>query len=96
MSIQADGSFPTLFAQGPQGGPPSSPPNFTPPQPQSQQFGATPLAIDQGAIRPCLIDLYIYGQEEEMVSGHGLHLWGLDLYQVSAGIEILGDFSEWI
>jgi hypothetical protein len=44
----------TLFAQGPQGGPPSSPPNFTPSQPQSQQFGVTPLAIDQGAIRPCL------------------------------------------
>ncbi|APC39039.1 hypothetical protein [Clostridium estertheticum] len=43
---------------GPQGGPssgrpPSSAPNFTPPEPKVQQFGATPL-IDQGAIRPCL------------------------------------------
>lgn len=39
---------------GPQGGPPSSAPNFTPQQPQAQQFGATPLAVDQGAIKPCL------------------------------------------
>lgn len=36
------------------GRPPSSAPNFTPPEPKVQQFGATPLAIDQGAIRPCL------------------------------------------
>ena len=35
-------------------GPTSAPPNFTPSQPQSQQFGATPLSIDSGAIRPCL------------------------------------------
>jgi hypothetical protein len=40
--------------------------------------------------------LYIYGQEEEAVSGHGLRLWDLDPYQVSGGIEILGDFLEWI
>ncbi|MGH4052677.1 MAG: hypothetical protein ACREVX_15335 [Clostridium sp.] len=38
---------------GSQSGPPSSPPNFTPAQPKVQQFGATPKAIDQGAIRPC-------------------------------------------
>jgi len=38
---------------GTQGRPPSSAPNFTPTQPQSQQFGATPLAVDPGAIRPC-------------------------------------------
>ena len=43
----------TPFLQGPQGGMPSAPPNFTPPQPQSQLLGATPLAIDPGAIRPC-------------------------------------------
>lgn len=50
------------FPQGPQGRPPSGPtgrppssaPTFTPPEPKVQQFGATPLAIDQGAIRPCL------------------------------------------
>jgi hypothetical protein len=54
------------FPQRPQGGPhgmppsgppdrpPSSAPNFTPPEPKVQQFGATPLAIDQGAIKPCL------------------------------------------
>jgi hypothetical protein len=42
------------------------------------------------------IHLYIYGQQEEVVSGHGLHLWDLDLYQVSVGIEMLGDFLEWI
>ncbi|HEY8890639.1 MAG TPA: hypothetical protein VIM70_10320 [Clostridium sp.] len=34
-------------------GPTSPPPNFTPPQPKTQQFGATPLAVDQGAIRFC-------------------------------------------
>ena len=55
----------TSFAQGPQGGPPSAPPNFTPPQPQSQQFGATPLAIDSGAIRPCLYRfVYIWPRRE--------------------------------
>ncbi|WP_298838060.1 hypothetical protein [Clostridium sp.] len=54
------------FIGGPQGGPPGSPasgspgrppssaPNFTPPEPKTQQFGATPLSIDQGAIKPCL------------------------------------------
>ncbi|MBZ9607514.1 hypothetical protein G9F73_006750 [Clostridium estertheticum] len=55
----------TSFAQGPQGGPSSAPPNFTPSQPQSQQFGATPLAIDPGAIRPCLYRfVYIWPRRE--------------------------------
>jgi hypothetical protein len=40
-------------SQSPQGGPSSSPPNFTPSEPKAQQFGATPLAVDPGAIRPC-------------------------------------------
>ena len=53
------------FAQRPQGGPPSAPPNFIPSQPQSQQFGATPLAIDPGAIRPCLYRfVYIWPRRE--------------------------------
>jgi len=55
----------TPFTQGPQGGPPSAPPNFTPPQPKTQQFGATPLAIDPGAIRPCLHRfVYIWPRRE--------------------------------
>lgn len=39
---------------GAQGGPPSPPPGFTPAQPQAQQFGVTPYAVDPGAIRPCI------------------------------------------
>lgn len=39
--------------QGPQGQPPSAPPNFTPEVQQAQQFGATPF-VDQGAIKPCV------------------------------------------
>ena len=42
------------------------------------------------------VDLYIYGPKEVGDSGHGLHLWVLDLYLVFAGIEILGDILEWI
>ena len=61
----------TLYAQGPQGGPPSSPPNFTPPQPQSQQIGATPLAVDPGAIRPCAYRfVYIWPRR-----GRGFWAW---------------------
>jgi len=71
------------FPQGPQGGPqgrppsgpsgrpPSSAPNFTPPEPKVQQFGATPLAIDQGAIRPCLRRfIYIWPRR-----GRGFWAW---------------------
>ncbi len=58
------------FAQGPHGGPTSPPPNFIPPQPQSQQFGATPL-IDQGAIRPCRYRfVYIWPRR-----GNGFWAW---------------------
>ena len=59
-------------SQGGQSGrPPSSPPNFTPPEPKAQQFGATPLAIDQGAIRPCLFRLvYIWPRR-----GRGFWAW---------------------
>lgn len=61
---------PTLYTQGSQGGPTSSPPNFTPPQPQSQQFGATPF-IDQGAIKPCLYRfVYIWPRR-----GRGFWAW---------------------
>ena len=61
----------TFFAQGPQSGPPSSPPNFTPSEPQSQQFGATPLAIDPGAISPCLYQfVYIWPRR-----GSGFWAW---------------------
>jgi hypothetical protein len=50
--------FPS-FPKGPQpqgnkSGPSSAPPNFTPAQPKAQQFGATALAVDPGAIRPCI------------------------------------------
>ncbi len=67
---------PTPFQPGPQGPqgrpphghqgrPPSVPPNFTPSQPQGQQFGATPLAVDPGAIRPCIFRLvYIWSRRE--------------------------------
>lgn len=42
--------------RSPQGSqqPPSAPPSFTPQQPKAQQFGATPFAVDPGAIQPCL------------------------------------------
>lgn len=66
---------PTPLQHGPQGGPqgrpPSAPPNFIPPEPKVQQFGATPLAIDQGAIRPCLFRLvYIWPRR-----GRGFWAW---------------------
>jgi len=69
---------PTPFQHGSQGsqgrppqGPPSTPPNFTPSQTQSQQFGATPLAIDQGAIRPCIFRMvYIWPRR-----GSGFWAW---------------------
>lgn len=58
-------------SQGPQGGPPSAPPNFTPSQSQAQQFGATPLAVDPGAIRPCLYRfVYIWPKR-----GRGFWAW---------------------
>ena len=57
--------------QRPQGGPSSAPPNFTPSEPKAQQFGATPLAIDQGAIRPCLFRfVYIWPRR-----GNGFWAW---------------------
>ncbi|MBZ9633601.1 MULTISPECIES: hypothetical protein [Clostridium] len=57
--------------QSPQGGPPSGPPNFTPTEPKSQQFGATPLAIDSGAIRPCIYRfVYIWPRR-----GNGFWAW---------------------
>lgn len=64
--------FPPVGPQGPQGsqgGPSSGPPKFTPSQPQ--QFGATPLAVDQGAIRPCLYRfVYIWPRR-----GRGFWAW---------------------
>jgi hypothetical protein len=57
--------------QGPQSGPPIVPPNFTPSQSQAQQFGATPMAIDSGAIRPCIHRLvYIWPRR-----GRGFWAW---------------------
>ena len=51
--------------QSSQGRPPQTPPGFTPAQPQTQQFGATPLAIDSGAIKPCIFRLvYIWPKRE--------------------------------
>jgi hypothetical protein len=56
---------------GSQGRPPSSPPNFTPPEPKTQQFGATPLSVDPGAIRPCIFRLvYIWPRR-----GRGFWAW---------------------
>jgi len=53
--------------QVPQGGPP----NFTPSEPQAQQFGATPLSIDSGAIRPCIYRfVYIWPRR-----GNGFWAW---------------------
>ena len=60
----------TDLARAPQGGPPSAPPNFIPPEPQAQQFGATTF-IDAGAIRPCLFRMvYIWPRR-----GHGFWAW---------------------
>jgi len=57
--------------QGPKGGPPSAPPSFTPSQPKAQQFGATPLAVDPGAIRPCIYSfVYIWPRR-----GNGFWAW---------------------
>lgn len=59
------------FPQMHQGMPHSGPPNFTPPNPQSQQLGVTPLAVDQGAIRPCLFRfVYIWPRR-----GRGFWSW---------------------
>jgi len=56
---------------GSQGGPTSGPPNFTPSEPKTQQFGATPLAVDPGAIRPCLNRfVYIWPRR-----GNGFWAW---------------------
>jgi hypothetical protein len=52
-------------------GPSSAPPNFIPPQPKAQQFGATPLAVDPGAIRPCRNSfVYIWPRR-----GNGFWAW---------------------
>ena len=60
--------------QGPQGHqvmPHGGPPNFTPTEPKAQQFGATPMAIDPGAIRPCLYSfVYIWPRR-----GNGFWAW---------------------
>jgi hypothetical protein len=57
--------------QGPHGRPPSVPPSFTPPLPQTQQHGANPLAIDPGAIRPCMFRfVYIWPRR-----GNGFWAW---------------------
>jgi hypothetical protein len=59
------------FSQGPHSGPPSAPPSFTPPLPQTQQHGISPLAIDQGAIRPCIFRfVYIWPRR-----GRGFWAW---------------------
>lgn len=64
-------AFPQGHHGGPHGGPPSAPPNFTPSQPNSEQFGATPLAVDPGAIRPCLYSfVYIWPRR-----GNGFWAW---------------------
>ncbi|WP_243154874.1 hypothetical protein [Clostridium thermarum] len=58
------------FPQGSQQ-PPSPPPNFTPQQPQAQQFGTTSFAVDQGAIQPCLFRfVYIWPRR-----GRGFWAW---------------------
>jgi hypothetical protein len=57
-------------SQGPQG-PQSKPPNFIPSQPQSQQFGISPQAVDPGAIRPCIYRfVYIWPRR-----GRGFWAW---------------------
>ena len=58
--------------QGPQGGPPSgAPPNFTPSEQKAHHFGATPMAIDAGAIRPCMHRfVYIWPRR-----GNGFWAW---------------------
>jgi hypothetical protein len=61
------------FPQGPPGsqGPQSKPPNFIPSQPQSQQFGISPQAVDPGAIRPCIYRfVYIWPRR-----GRGFWAW---------------------
>jgi hypothetical protein len=59
--------------QGPPGsqGPQSKPPNFIPSQPQSQQYGISPQAVDSGAIRPCIYRfVYIWPRR-----GRGFWAW---------------------
>lgn len=59
----------------PQGGPSSAPPNFVPPQPKMQQFGASPMAVDPGTIRPCVYKyVYIWPRR-----GHGFWAWITDV-----------------
>jgi len=56
--------------QNPQNQPPHAPPNFTPQQYQTQQFGATPF-VDQGAIQPCVFRfVYIWPKR-----GNGFWAW---------------------
>lgn len=62
---------PPHLPQGPHGGPPSGPPNFTPPLPLALQHGAAPLAVDPGAIRPCIFRfVYIWPRR-----GSGFWAW---------------------
>jgi hypothetical protein len=64
---------PPPFPQGHQGhqGPQGGPPNFTPSEPNAQQFGATPMAVDPGAIRPCMYRfVYIWPRR-----GKGFWAW---------------------
>ena len=57
--------------QGPHGAPHSAPPNFTPSESKAHQFGATPMAIDAGAIRPCKYRfVYIWPRR-----GNGFWAW---------------------
>lgn len=57
--------------QGPQSGPPTAPPSFTPQEPQAQQFGAEAFAIDPGAIKPCVFRfVYIWPRR-----GDGFWAW---------------------
>ncbi len=44
----------TPSSQSPPGMPSSGPPDFTPSQSKAQQLSANPLAVDPGAIRPCI------------------------------------------
>lgn len=68
---QGPGSQGPQGPKGPQGVPSTGPPSFTPSQSQAQQFGATPLAVDPGAIRPCIYRfVYIWPRR-----GRGFWAW---------------------
>jgi len=58
-------------SQGSHGMPSSGPPNFTPSQSKAQQLDANPLAVDPGAIRPCIYRfVYIWPRR-----GRGFWAW---------------------